>query len=576
MAANISTETYSILHDSRGEDVRDSLCEACEKIAPELLPDVTTEDAGKVLGINQYGQWVAARYVPYWRLQYITVTTQPTKTNYFVGEQLDLTGVVVTAHYGSDFEPDKTEVVTSRCNFSPVDGSVLTYDTQSVSVEFSDGGVTATTSIHLDVSLVLPVSLAVTTMPTQTQYDSGDELDLTGIVVTATYNNGTTAVVTSSCTFDPDDGDTLTGRNKSVTVSYESLGQVVTTSFAISVTPVVDYINVITRPSKTTYAQGDNLDLSGIVVKAYYDDGTARDVAPLCVFSPADGSTLDTMGTQNVSVSYTDKGKTVTTSFDVSVTVLELARITITTMPIKTKYTQNERLDLNGIVVMAIYNNGDTAIVTSNCLYVPANGETLSELGVQTISVSYTENSVTKTTFFSVEVSTFDIAEITVVSTGNTAYIKGDTLDLSQIYIAALYTDGTNEDITQRCTYSPMVLQNVGDITISVAYTHPVTGEVFTTSFRVSVMEFLNIQVANRPKTIYRHGEALDLTGIKIGALYSDDGGYSCIVRDVATENCTFSPPDGTVLTTVGYPDVYISYTEGGKTSTIPMQIVVH
>ena len=39
MAANISTETYSILHDSRGEDVRDSLCEACEKIAAELLPD---------------------------------------------------------------------------------------------------------------------------------------------------------------------------------------------------------------------------------------------------------------------------------------------------------------------------------------------------------------------------------------------------------------------------------------------------------------------------------------------------------------------------------------------------------
>ena len=356
MAANISTETYSILHDSRGEDVRDSLCEACQKIAPELLPDVTAEDAGKVLGVHQYGQWVAARYVPYWRLQYITVTTQPTKTSYFVGEQIDLTGVVVTAHYGSDFEPDKTEVVTQDCILSPVDGTVLTYDTQSVSVEFSDGGVTATASIHLDVSLVLPVSLAVTTMPTKTQYNSGDELDLTGIVVTATYNNGTTAVVTSSCAFDPDDGDTLTGNNKSVTVSYESLGQVVTTSFAISVAPAVNYISVITRPSKTSYVLGDNLDLSGIGVKAYYEDGTARDVASDCVFSPADGTVLDTVGDQTVSVSYSDNGKRVATSFDVTVIVLELTEISVTTEPNNTEYVPGGILNLSGIVVTATYN----------------------------------------------------------------------------------------------------------------------------------------------------------------------------------------------------------------------------
>lgn len=574
MAANINTETYSILHDSRGEDVRDSLCEACEKIAPELLPDVTAEDAGKVLGVNQYGEWVAARYVPYWRLQYITVTTQPTKTSYFVGEQLDLTGVVITAHYGSDFEPDKTEIVTQDCIFSPVDGTVLTYDTQSVSVEFSDGGVTATASIHLDVSLVLPVSLAVTTMPTKTQYNSGDELDLTGIVVTATYNNGTTAVVTSSCTFDPDDGDTLTGNNKSVTVSYESLGQIVTTAFAISVAPAVNYISVITKPTKSAYVQGDNLDLTGIVVKAYYEDSSARDVESDCVFSPADGSVLDTLGDQTVSVLFTDNGKTVTASFDISVVVLELTEINITAMPIKTEYLLNESLDLAGIIVMATYNNGTTSVVTPDCVYAPANGDTLSVLGTQTINVSYTENGITKTKTFSVEVAIFGVTGISVTRTGNNIYLVNDSLDISRITVEAFYTDGTKENVTQECTYTPTVLQNIGKTTISVSYTYPVTGEVFTTSYEVWVGEFSHIQVSTRPKTVYQQGEALDLTGIKITALYSNDGGYSYWGKDV-TEYCTFSPPDGTVLTTVGYSDVRISYTEGVKTSTIQMGIVV-
>lgn len=574
MAANISTETYSILHDSRGEDVRDSLCEACEKIVPELLPDVTAEDAGKVLGVNQYGEWVAARYVPYWRLQYITVTTQPTKTSYFVGEQLDLTGVVITAHYGSDFEPDKTEIVTQDCIFSPVDGTVLTYDTQSVSVEFSDGGVTATASIHLDVSLVLPVSLAVTTMPTKTQYNSGDELDLTGVVVTATCNNGTTADVTSSCTFDPDDGDTLTGNNKSVTVSYESLGQIVTTAFAISVTPAVNRISVITKPTKSAYVQGDNLDLTGIVVKTYYEDGSARDVESDCVFSPADGSVLDTVGDQTVSVSFTDNGKTVTTSFDISVVVLELTEINITAMPIKTEYLLNESLDLAGIIVMATYNNGTTSVVTPDCVYVPANGDTLSVLGTQTINVSYTENGITKTKTFSVEVAIFGVTGISVTRTGNNTYLVNDSLDISRITVEAFYTDGTKENVTQECTYTPTVLQNIGKTTISVSYTYPVTGEVFTTSYEVWVGEFSHIQVSTRPKTVYQQGEALDLTGIKITALYSNDGGYSYWGKDV-TEYCTFSPPDGTVLTTVGYSDVRISYTEGVKTSTIQMGIVV-
>lgn len=78
-------------------------------------------------------------------------------------------------------------------------------------------------------------------------------------------------------------------------------------------------IAVTTQPTKTSYDVGDTLDLTGVVVTATYSDSTTADVTGSCTFSPANGATLSTEGTQTVSVSYTEGGVTVTTSFGVTV-----------------------------------------------------------------------------------------------------------------------------------------------------------------------------------------------------------------------------------------------------------------
>jgi hypothetical protein len=154
-------------------------------------------------------------------------------------------------------------------------------------------------------------SIAVTTMPTTTSYTTGQTLNLTGMVVTATMGDGSTKTVTGYTT-SPASGATLsTAGTQTVTVTYENK----TTSFTVSVTnPTLSSIAVTTQPTKTTYTVGETLDLTGMVVTGTYSDSSTAVVTGYTT-SPASGDTLSTVGTQTVTVTYNSK----TTTFTVTV-----------------------------------------------------------------------------------------------------------------------------------------------------------------------------------------------------------------------------------------------------------------
>ena len=73
-------------------------------------------------------------------------------------------------------------------------------------------------------------SLAVTTAPTKTVYTAGESFDPTGMVVTATYSDGSTANVTSQCQFSP---SVLAENTAAVTITFG--GQ--STTQAVTVNP---------------------------------------------------------------------------------------------------------------------------------------------------------------------------------------------------------------------------------------------------------------------------------------------------------------------------------------------------
>ena len=157
------------------------------------------------------------------------------------------------------------------------------------------------------------VSIAITTPPAKTTYVSGETFNPAGMVVTATYSNGATLKATGY-SFSPDTA--LTDGTTSVTIEYTEGGVTKTAEQAITVVHRLESIAITTQPTKTTYEYGDSFQSAGMVVKATYSDGATASVTGYRC-SP---TTLNTVGTQTITVSYTENGvtKTATTSVTVN------------------------------------------------------------------------------------------------------------------------------------------------------------------------------------------------------------------------------------------------------------------
>lgn len=157
------------------------------------------------------------------------------------------------------------------------------------------------------------VSIAITTPPAKTTYVSGETFNPAGMVVTATYSNGATLKATGY-SFSPDTA--LTDGTTSVTIEYTEGGVTKTAEQAITVVHRLESIAITTQPTKTTYEYGDSFQSAGMVVKATYSDGATASVTGYSC-SP---TTLNTVGTQTITVSYTENGvtKTATTSVTVN------------------------------------------------------------------------------------------------------------------------------------------------------------------------------------------------------------------------------------------------------------------
>lgn len=207
----------------------------------------------------------------------------------------------------------------------------------SVTYKKNDGTVVTKADYSITVGAKAPYafvdSIHVEKWPDKTVYYLGDTIDLTGMVVTAiVYNfdeasqlykpeeiDVTDLVWVEPAVFTSDEAQTVYVYLKAPADQDGTL-KVFESHFRVTFNYAnpedVTRIEVYQKPTKLTYTVGEKLDTTGLVVRLHKGNGSAEDIT---TGFTTDVTTLDTVGTQTVTVKYTENGKEFTATFDVTV-----------------------------------------------------------------------------------------------------------------------------------------------------------------------------------------------------------------------------------------------------------------
>ena len=168
---------------------------------------------------------------------------------------------------------------------------------------------------------------------------------------------------------------------------------------------ILEYIEVTKMPNKESYKIGETIDYTGLVIEAFYEDGSHVNVTSQCTITPSAGSTVSSTNYIVANVTYTKDGNTYRTNFGLE--VVYLVAIEVESEPTKDEYSIGEALDLSGIKVVADYSDGTYTDVTNTCTYSPTNGYTFQSIDEGQINISYTDYGITATTFTNVTVEPY-------------------------------------------------------------------------------------------------------------------------------------------------------------------------
>lgn len=230
--------------------------------------------------------------------------------------------------------------------------------------------------ISVSVSEAVVQSIMLSSLPTKLSYRLGESFDAAGASILVAYDNGTQQVISDGFSYSPA-SFTVPGQ-ATVTLTYAGKS----CSFPVTVVSDdegIQGIGMVLLPNKTSYKQGDSFDPTGLVFRAYYSDGTHRDIDSGYTYAP---KVFTASGTQDVTITYKEK----TCRFSVTVEAVQtVSTLEIASSPGKLVYNVGDAIDTSGLV-LKLTNSSGTQLIQSGFTCEPS---TFTSAGSQAVRVRY-------------------------------------------------------------------------------------------------------------------------------------------------------------------------------------------
>jgi len=514
-------------------------------------------------------------------------------TTFHQGDAFSHEGITVTATY----ENTSTKDVTDNATFSGYD--MAEAGEQTVTVSYTEGDVTKTTEYTITVNAPATLTSITLSGTYPTEFTQGEEFSSEGIEVTANFDDETTSDVTGEATFEGYDMS-MVGEQE-ITVSYGGKTATYTITVNEYVMPselVIDFESALSTYKEWTFENigttntaiaahggskyGANINDSGngvstcsITTKNKVNPETITFYISKCsnnttasswsVEVSADGSEWTTVdGTESAQSmskgTWNEVTRNLSTYSNVYVRIsygssnairaidditLEMATpkalsyIALSgTYP--TTFHVGDAFSHEGMTVTATYEGGKTVDVTTSATF---SGYDMSTAGVQTVTVSYTENEVTETATYDITVNApATLTSITLSGTYPTEFEQGDAFSYEGIVVTANYDDETTKNVTEDATFEGYDMSTLGEQTVTVTY------EDKTTTYNITVVEKKG--TAENPYTVAQARAAIDagtgITGVYATGIVSEivtayNSQYGNISYNISADGTTTS-----------------------------------
>ena len=497
----------------------------------------------------------------------IGIKTNPNKTQYKYGEELDLTGATISAVKGSG----TVEIPVTEDMVSGYDKEKL--GEQTIKVTY--GGEETTFKVN-----VKDYVTKIEVVPADVTGKYNDELsqiisanDIKYVVTYAKEGAKTPETLTESMIKTTYNKETI--NKQSLKVEYEdedvnsaTKGEKFEATLNVTLSDVVSKIT-ITKPTKTNYNHGEELDLTGGKIEVITASGLSKEVPIEGSMITENGTTVNmspskddygenTTVTKILTITYEEGGKKETAGYPIII-VNDVKSITMHQTP-KTSYNVNDLLDITDgeILVTRAVGEPETKEITKDMV---TGFDSTKENTKLTLTVSYTENGITKTTTYDVSVKD-SVESISIkANPDKTEYNYGEDLDLTGATISVVKGSGTIEIPVTEDMVSGYDKEKLGEQTIKVTY----GGEEAT--FKVTVKDYVkDIILVNPDKTEYQYGESLDLTGGSVQKVMASGAAVAAVpLTDDSVTLSTFNPNQSGIQT--------IKVTYEGKTKTFDVNV---